>query len=233
MDTCAELLPRWHLKLHIRYARIPDNLYSYRHPWASRASLQAEALITLRFTSMTFHRRFPAGERYQVHVCLTSSKTLPTTLCATVRDFVYPRFVETFVWKDKRARIGVIASMDGFDWARIVLDELQPLPDQSSNGSRADINGARPRLLTRRSMRDLEGTRDEYAVQRSDVVEGGSVCFSRGHPMPQSNSSRRKASQVFPTFIERRVGIPIYEILSAEVTEGTCAPSFSSVEWRT
>lgn len=124
----------------------------------------------------------------------------------------------------------VTASIDGFEWVKIVLDELQ---SRSPSDARSGTPGASPKLLTWRSVADCGGKRDDYAIQISDGITERQLevreSWTSKNATIKLEMAGGNAPSNFSHVIARLVEIPIYEILSAEVSEGMCAPWSTSV----
>lgn len=125
------------------------------------------------------------------------------------------------------------ARTDGPEWLRIVLDDLQRRPGQSSSGNRSGTHAANSRLSNWRSLSGLDGKRDEYAIQISGGVTDGQVdvteLWTSKKIAIRLELAGGSAPSRFSHIIKGLVEIPIYEILSAEIAEGICASSSTSV----
>ena len=130
--------------------------------------------------------------------------------------------------------ITITASFDGKDWANIVIHRLQPENaqiSQTTNGVLPPADPAATSLLAWRSMPGLDGEADNFAVQilgtnDNDNMKVQGVWASTDVSI-QIGPRDQKLPTIVSDIVERLSEMPIYQILSAKIVEGSGAPSFN------
>lgn len=122
----------------------------------------------------------------------------------------------------------VTAGIDTFQWARIVLENLEPTePESSHTTTGISVSGRRGKpILTWKSVSGLREGQDGQAIQISGSIESEQTNIQKLWTAKKATVILESTGGHVPSItshvIERLVEIPINEVLGAEVAEGTC-----------